>query len=47
MEIVWFGDVEKTRKNLPEDHVWQDYISFEENLNIGEEIKSKRLCLHI
>lgn len=45
LEIGWLGDTEKNRKILPKDHIYQDHVSFEENINIIEESSPKMTVL--
>lgn len=45
IETGWFGDTKERRSNLPKNHVWQDHISFEENLELVRKIKPKRTIL--
>ena len=45
IETGWFGDAQKIRAKLPKDHVWQDHVSFEENLELVRKIKPKRTIL--
>ncbi len=42
IEAGWFGDAQKTRAKLSKNHVWQDHVSFEENLDLVRKIKPKR-----
>ena len=45
IEIGWFGDTAQVRSELPKDHVCQDHISFEENLEIIRKIGPKKTIL--
>lgn len=45
IETGWFGKTQETRARLPEDHVWQDHVSFEENLDLVRKIKPRRTIL--
>lgn len=45
IETGWFGDTQERRANLPKDHVWQDHVSFEENLDLVRNIKPKKTIL--
>jgi phosphoribosyl 1,2-cyclic phosphate phosphodiesterase len=45
IETGWFGDTQKLRAKLPKNHVWQDHISFEENLDLVRKIRPKRTIL--
>jgi len=45
IETGWFGDSLKTRAKLAKDHVYQDHVSFEENLELVRKIRPKRTIL--
>ena len=45
IETGWFGKTKKIRAVLPADHVWQDHVSFEENIELIKKIKPKRTIL--
>lgn len=45
IETGWFGNTQKLRDKLPKDHVWQDHVSFEENLDLVRKIKPKMTIL--